>query len=214
MRSELCYDRAMARVCKASYRTKSGSVGDLEYLFDKIGGHPVIALRGTEFSDIIGGSGWIDVVRDVRIVPWYDRRVGWAHAGMLKGAKAVFEELTREITFGSGDGGVYFHGSPVVTVTGHSLGGGVGLLLAHMLDHLGLAVCFVGFGTPRCMISKPRDSIVARYYRNGDDVVTQLPRWWMGGYRENPVRQIGDDTGLELLSDHHIDEYIDSLICV
>lgn len=196
---------SLALMCQRAYDEHTGSAGDLEYL---IWGS-TIAIRGTEANDLVTGLGFIDVIRDLRIMPWKDSRVGWAHAGMLKGARAVFEDLEPQI---SQCGGVpKFRGSEHVTVTGHSLGAGVGLILAHMLDHAGLLVDFTGFGTPRCMISKPRPTIHAQYYRNGDDGVTQVPRWWMGGYRALPQISIGDDRGIELISDHLLDAYVDSL---
>jgi hypothetical protein len=196
---------AAALLCQRAYEEHSGSVDELEYLIE---GH-TIAIRGTEASKLLSGLGVVDVVRDLRITPWRDHRVGWAHAGMLKGARALFEVLEPEIEYTHGI--PCFRGSQYISVVGHSLGGGVGLILAHIMHHAGMLVDFTGFGTPRCMISKLNPRVNTHFYRNGDDGVTEVPRWWMGGYRRLPNVQIGDRGGYEVISDHDIRAYVRSL---
>lgn len=198
-------DLELARLCERAYREHTRVVGELEYLVSEVDGAPAVVVRGTETREFMSGFGWIDVIRDLRILPWYDRRVGWAHAGMLKGARRLFEELHIFEAFRAS--------SPVLTaervyVTGHSLGAGVGLILAHIMRYYGARVTFVGFGTPRSMISKLDPGLEARFYRQGDDPVTEVPRWWMGGYSALPVEQLGRPDWKAGAKDHSLERYI------
>lgn len=193
---------ALAMMAERAYQEHTRSVGELEYLLDTVQGYPAIAIRGTEGSAILKGRNWLDLVRDIRILPWYDKDIGWAHAGMLKGAQRIYKDL-----FISGIAGRTFIRAPYskrLYVTGHSLGGGVGFLLAKLVNNrlksCGVDVVFVGFGTPNVMISDPVVTFPATFYRNGDDVVTEL--LGHGLYKPFPQIQIGDSEGWEPIDDH------------
>jgi len=203
----------LAQMCERAYAHHTGVVGEIEYLVED----RTVAIRGTETGLLLSGLGFLDVIRDLRILPWYDRRIGWAHAGMLKGARDLFDhllwetELLRDCVGDEPPRAAKPLFAPI-TITGHSLGAGVGLLLAHLVRAFGFPVRFVGFGTPRCMISKPHPNVVATYYRHGDDPFTEVPRWWMGGYRPLPVVQLGYEDGLERRGDHAMRHYVRELL--
>ncbi len=184
------------------YDDITGSVGDVEYHVVCRKSYNYVIVRGTEGSEFLTGDGWIDVIRDMRVAPWYDSRTGWAHAGFLKGAQGLME------------GGVTRHirdGLPVV-LAGHSMGGGVSLLLAMMLHEAGYGVkAWVGFGTPRCFVGTRKLPFEITSYRNGGDIVPLVPRWWMGGYRSLPLTNIGPQDRIVNLTDHDILKYKDSL---
>lgn len=195
-------DVELAVLADRAYDRKTGSVNELEYLIDKVHGRTAIAIRGTEFSKAYKGMNWFDIVRDVRIVPWYDSHVGWAHAGMLKGAQALYKELFQTGEVNPMLSRIRHEGK--VYVTGHSLGGGVGYLLALMMHKRlylsGVNVEYVGFGTPNVMVSQPVYTFPCRFYRNGDDVVTELLGHVV--YKDFPHIRVGDPEGFEPIGDH------------
>ncbi len=194
------------QLCKMAadgYDDVTGSIGEVEYHVTSRQNYNCIVVRGTEGSKLLSGSGWMDVVRDIRIAPWYDPRTGWSHAGFLKGAQGLM------------DGGVTRHVKdtlPTVLV-GHSMGGAVSLLLALMLHSAGYEIAeWVGFGTPRTFIGSRKLPFAATSYRNGGDLVPMVPRWWMGGYRPVPLTEIGLGGRRPNLSDHDILRYKNSLL--
>lgn len=205
-------DVQLAVLSGRAYERKSGRAGkhnELEYLEDVVQGNPVIAIRGTEAKKAFEAMNWLDIVRDIRIIPLRDKRIGWAHAGMLKGAKSLYEAVGGRagiITRLSEAPSLY----PRLIVTGHSLGAGVGYLFARYvharLNCFGVNVEFVGFGTPNIMVSNPAVPFDARFYRNGDDIITELLGHCI--YKPFPQIQVGDSSGVEPIDDHDIKEYI------
>lgn len=221
-------DVQLAKIAQQADEERSGRAGELEYLITELNDCPVIAVRGTELSTVFKGKNWKDVVRDLRVFPWYDANIGWAHAGMLKGAKEIYFDILNITRF-----------SPIFTkalhaahckqyayqcdsngekeklyVTGHSLGSGVGFLLAKYIYNTysswGLNVEFVGLGTPNIMVSDPAVPFPARFYRNGDDVVTELLGRLL--YKKFPHIQVGNSDGCKPISDHRdLDEYIQAI---
>ena len=128
----------LARICERSYRDSTGCAGEVEYLITEHEGATVIAFRGTEATRWWSNGGWRDIIRDVRFMPWYDRRIGWAHSGFLKGAQTAIDQIL-EIDLA---GPIY--------VTGHSLGAGIATCAAAILKAQGFDVReAVLFGTPR-----------------------------------------------------------------
>ncbi len=194
--------KQVCRMVADSYDDATGSVGDVEYHITCRHDGTYIIVRGTEGSAFLSGDGWKDVVRDVRIAPWYDSRTGWAHAGFLKGAQGLM------------DGGITKHircDYPII-LAGHSMGGSVSMLLAMMLQKAGYPVAeWVGFGTPRMFIGSRKLPFRATSYRNGGDVVPMVPRWWMGGYRPVPLTEIGPQGRMPNLNDHSIIRYQNAL---
>jgi len=192
--------RTLCRMAAHSYDAATGGVNDVEYLVKYEPDHTVVSFRGTEFSGFISQRGVLDVIRDIRIVPWYDKRTGWAHAGFLKGARGVVDGPLMD----------YLCPSTPITLTGHSLGAGVSFLAALMLHSEGFTIKeWVGFGCPRPIIGKRDLPFLATSYRNHGDPVTQVPRKWMFGY-SHPVEL----SNIGLISGHDIGLYIDALLQV
>lgn len=185
------------------YETHTGRVGEVEYSVHTLPDMTVISFRGTEASKLLSGSGWRDVIRDMRIMPWYDRRTGWAHAGFLKGARSVIDGPLR---------GFLFQCSKPLVLTGHSLGAAMSLLAAMMLAADGQVVReWVGFGCPRALIGQRELPFEATAYRNRGDIVTELIRPWMFGYRHPvPLVQLGMPAWPNW-PDHDVGNYLEAL---
>jgi len=180
------------------YDSKTGSVNDVEFMVKYEPEHTIVVFRGTEFSGFFSKLGFLDVIRDIRIMPWKDKRVGWAHAGFLKGARGVVDSPLRD----------YICPSTPVILTGHSMGAGISLLAALLLHSEGYEIKeWVGFGCPRPTIGREGLPFPATSYRNHGDPVTQAPRSWMFGY-SHPIKltHIGQIWG------HSIKLYKDALL--
>jgi hypothetical protein len=158
-----------------SYTRHSCRVAEVECLVETVGGVQIISPRGTELRAFISGHGWRDVLRDLRLIPWYDKRVGWAHSGFLKGAqglidKGLYKLLTRE---------------KPIAISGHSLGGAIGLCVAAILYAEGFNVIgVINFGAPRCFLRGTvnrfkKTKIPVYEYSNPGDPVPNMPfRFW------------------------------------
>lgn len=199
-------DKELAEFCALSYSDSTFTVGELEVLCKLERGVHYVAIRGTEASRLISGDGWIDVLRDMRIIPWYDKHLGWCHSGFLKGALSIMEELGLS------------KGQQIV-VTGHSLGAGVGQLLALKMAMLGHSVKFVGFGMPRCFVGRPHKEIVDlsewldfKHYRHRGDIVSNIPHRWFLKYRHAiGWKQLGCKSHVDRWEDHNIQHYVRAL---
>lgn len=193
--SELC------KLCDKGYMEATGCINEVEYLVVE-DEYIDIVFRGTEASGLISKGGWMDVVRDLRAYPWYDKRVGWAHCGFLKGARNIVEEkLRRRLNLRN-------HKKPV-RLAGHSLGAGMSLIAALMLYREGYNVVeWVGFGTPKTFIGYRNLPFKATSYRNGNDLVYLMPPGIIFKYKHSPeLTQLESDAD----SPHEIEEYCKSL---
>lgn len=191
----------LATLSRQSYMDHTFVVNELEVLLRHERDAVYIAIRGTEAQQgkIFGEGGWRDIIRDLRVIPWYDRKLGWCHAGFLKGAKAILGQLA------------LVKEKPVV-VTGHSLGAGVGQLLALLLHFRGYDVReFAGFGMPRCFIGKRKFPVIITHYRYGGDLVSNVPHRWFMRYRHTVKwKQLGEARS-DNKDDHAIYNYVDAL---
>lgn len=195
------------KIAEASYLDSTLCVGEIECLVTSMHGYQIVAPRGTEAGALLSGHGWRDVVRDVRFMPWYDKRVGWSHAGFLKGARGIVDKglfglLRREL--------------PIIFV-GHSLGGAIALNAAAMLHAEGFdAHHVVTFGSPRSFkkgtAKRFKDTgINVVQYSNDGDPITDVPfRWW----RFRHVNEVATSrkTNTYSISDNHLlPAYVDAL---
>ena len=188
--------KEMALLVQQSGHEHSCRVGDVECLVKYDKGHQIVCIPGTE--------GVVDVVRDARLLPWYDRRVGWSHSGFLKGAqglvdKGLFGMLRKDIpTF----------------LGGHSMGGAVAINASSMLHSMGFKIAGVmTFGAPKTL----RKSSVKRFkatgipifeYSNPGDPVPHVPHF---GYKHvNEILTDREKDGFGALNNHLMEFYVDA----
>lgn len=179
-----------------SYRRKDICVGNCEAIVESTPFRQIVACRGT--SDV-----W-DMIRNIRAVPWYVGRVGWSHAGFVKGARGLVDR---------GLYGVLRKKTPII-LTGHSLGGALALNAAAILKDQGFNVeAVITFGAPRTW----RKSTIKRWkgkfevvqYINEGDFVDNLPSRWTG-WRHANITETGHGGSLSK-EWHRIGEYIKAI---
>lgn len=190
----------MCALVAQGYDQHTGRVNEVEYHVTQRPDCQIVTFRGTEASKFFSGHGWRDVIRDIRVVPWYNKRAGWCHAGFLKGAKGVIDgELLQHL----------IKDKPIY-LGGHSLGAIMSLIAALMLERMGyIVVEWVGFGCPRGLLGKRERVFVATSYRNKDDLVTEVPPLFYKHLVE-PV-QLGEPEGNPTFRDHQIELYLEAL---
>jgi predicted lipase len=162
-------DRELARLCIRAYTEQTWrAAGDVEVLLDTVAQAHCLAFRGTEFD----GFSPIDLIRDLRFLPWYDGRVGWCHAGFLKGAQAIWP-LVEPVAMKPGY---------PVALTGHSLGGALACIVAGFMCAGGKPPArLVTFGCPKPAYSGLRMLLFRhlngnqKHYVNDGDPVPRVP---------------------------------------
>lgn len=164
---------ALAQLCAESYDHASFNIGECEAIIKYFADVQVVAFRGTETGAMFEGAGWLDVVRDLRVLPWRDDDAGWCHAGFLKGGRAAAEFLADKLD----------PDLPVIC-TGHSQGGALALICAVKLQAAGFTMSeWVGFGAPKVQFTRKRFTFTQTNYRHRSDIVPLLPRFTP--YRHN-----------------------------
>lgn len=197
------------KIIEDGTRDHTFRVNEVEGLFRQYGGTQVVAFRGTEFDKFFSGWGWRDVLRDLRAIPWYDKRVGWSHAGFLKGARGAVDRGL----FG------FLRKSEPVVLLGHSLGGALAINAAAMLKNTGFNVESVTtFGAPRTLTKSARKKYIklripTSQYTNRGDPIPDIPcRWW--GYRHvNEVKTGRPPNGYSILRNHMLAHYREAISC-
>lgn len=163
----------LAAIAAEAYEHAAFSVHECEAIIKYVEVFQIIAFRGTEANALISDDGWLDVVRDARVLPWHDEDCGWVHYGFLKGgvlaAEFLADKLNRRL--------------PII-LTGHSLGGALALICAAKLERYGFSVReWVGFGSPKVQLTGKKYPFKQTNYRNGGDIVPLLPN--LPFYRHN-----------------------------
>ena len=191
----------LAQICAESYNHVTFNLGECEAIIKYFDDYSVVAFRGTECGSLFAGRGWVDVLRDLRLMPWYDKDCGWCHAGFLKGAKKSAEFLA----------GILDKSRPVI-FTGHSLGGALGLLCAAKLQAAGYRVSWVGFGSPKAQHSQKTFDFSQINYRYRADVVPTMPRYsfYRHNYEVINLDRVNRDAK-STWDDHSIQFYIKAL---
>lgn len=165
--------KTLANIAKDAYDYAAFNIGECEAIIKYYDDVQVVAFRGTETGAIFDGAGWVDVVRDLRVIPWYDKDTGWVHAGFLKGAQRASDFLASKLD----------KSLPVI-MTGHSMGGALSLMTACKLQGMGFKIKeWVGFGSPKCQFSTRQYAFKQTNYRYRADIVTLMPR--LPFYRHN-----------------------------
>jgi hypothetical protein len=185
----------LANLCSRAYTELSGVSRELEFLIRRVDNVSYIAIRGTEASGFIDGFGWLDVIRNMRVLPRYNKATGAGHGGFITGGESVARAL---IEFGAlGD---------TVVITGHSLGAAVGIVAAQILHEAGFKIDeVVLFGCPRVYaLIRPKFNFPVTSYRHGSDVVCNVPRC----YRQ-PVglTKLNPNSNFPNWGDHMIEKY-------
>lgn len=197
--------RELARSANRSYDTYTFSTNECEVLVERKNEQQVVAVRGTEAAKLISGLGFLDIIRDLRFIPWYHPVLGWAHSGFLKGAVRIFEDLKTHVV----------KDVPIV-MTGHSLGAALALILSVLLKHEGYTVVeCVGFACPRTFVynkqlhnKDPSVRFPITIYRFENDIVPIIPFAFPFNYH-HPVEmsQLGDGNGIPSILDHSMNKY-------
>jgi len=206
-KGNLLSTRNAKRYSELAYLKKTIRVNEVECYVDTttINGKilQVVAFRGTE-AKVVTDLGIFDVLRDMFFLPWYNKKVGWGHAGFMCGAAGAYEK---------GLYGLLRRGIPVAVV-GHSLGGAMALVVARMLLSDGFSVTdVVTFGAPKTFLwntankSKKvfrKKGVNCRQYVNEGDPVACLPPFWLGFKHINEVELKSRKMGLEA---HYLENY-------
>jgi len=193
----------LSKLARDSYTAHTLSIGECEMLIKIFADVQVVVFRGTEAGSFFSGAGWVDVIRDMRLFPWFDKDAGWCHAGFLKGgrraARFIADSLDKD--------------KPVIC-TGHSLGGALSLMCAVKLQAMGFLIDeWVGFASPKCQLTKKTYAFNQTNYRHRADIVPLMPR--LMGYRHNyPVIWLVSGADIDAdptWSDHAIEYYVEKV---
>ncbi len=155
-------DRYLATIAQRAYSESTYVWKGVEALLVEERDFDVLAFRGTEGSIR-------DVIRDLRAVPWYDKRLGWCHAGFLKAGRGIWPQLEWLV-----------ESRKPLFLTGHSKGAAEVTIIAALLTVSGRPpAALVTFGSPKCGFWKLQRvlwNVPVRRYVHGRDHVTKVPR--------------------------------------
>ena len=173
-------------ICAESYNSVDFEESNIEVIVRD----NVFAFRGTDEP--------LDIIRDLRILPWWMSELGWVPAGFAKAARRLMPKCLSECMARDID-------EKEITLTGHSLGGAVALIVGALMvrDEI-KPKQIVTFGAPRCGRLKLLDNIPVTCYRHGKDVVPLVPPIMR---RHKKLQQRG--TPVSLIKDHYIHKYVD-----
>lgn len=203
-------DYELAQYAQQAYKCKTFRVNELETLVIEHNDSIVVSVRGTEISRDLS---LVDIIRDLRFLPFPERNTGIAHAGIVRGAERVTRALHRHLDHNR-------HGRSVY-LTGHSLGAGVSLLMVPQLVARGYNVVkWVGLGTPLVLWNPLRswrtENTLMHAYRYGRDIITYLPPKWLGYELPPGVRLIKIGKPARRwpnISDHWVEQYVREIEC-
>ena len=178
--------QALSQICAESYN----SVDFEEFNIEVIVRDNVFAFRGTDEP--------LDVVRDLRILPWWMPELGWVPAGFGKAARRLLPKCLSVCMENDID-------PDTIILTGHSLGGAVALIVGALMvrDEI-VPQQIVTFGAPRCGRLKLLDGIPVTCYRHGKDIVPLVPPLMR---RHKPLEQKGIKASF--IKDHYVHNYIE-----
>jgi len=194
----------LAALCSYSYKYRTYTIDECEVLLLKRGNTQLIIPRGTEAAEvrfIFKEGGWLDILRDIRVFPWYDKDFGWGHAGFIKGGREIADFLEDKLS----------KDVPIILI-GHSMGASLSLVVMAKLLAKGFKVIErVGFAEPKSQLSKRTWGVKQTIYRYRSDIVPLMPRYTP--YRHNiPIVQLSEDVNRKpTWDDHAIELYIESL---
>ena len=173
-------------ICAESYNSVDFEESNIEVIVRD----NVFAFRGTDEP--------LDIIRDLRILPWWMSELGWVPAGFAKAARRLMPKCLSECMARDID-------EKEITLTGHSLGGAVALIVGALMvrDEI-KPKQIVTFGAPKCGKLKLLKRVPVTCYRHGKDVVPMVPPLMR---RHNKLVERG--TPVSLIKDHYIHKYVD-----
>lgn len=188
----------LATLCSRAYEDLTGAVLDLEFYIRSVDGVTYIAIRGTEAA-LVSKLGFLDMIHNVRFLPWHTKATGWGHGGFIRGACRVASALEAIVPSGH-----------ALVLTGHSLGAAIAVLCSQILHAKGW---FIGevvlFGSPKIYtFGRPKFPYPVTSYRHGKDAVTYIPRIY---WHAVPPTQLPSSRRFPNLVDHRIAQYVAAL---
>tara|TARA_R100000951_G_C2584770_1_gene163067 strand:+ start:178 stop:741 length:564 start_codon:yes stop_codon:yes gene_type:complete len=175
-------------LCGQSYRKSTFEEANIETLV--VGN--VFIFRGTDEPK--------DAIRDIRILPWWTRELGWCPSGFLKASRRLVNKVTSVCLEKDID-----HKN--IELTGHSLGGAVAMIVGALMTRDEIPPKqIVTFGAPRCGRLKILDTVSVNNYRNGKDIVPTVPPLMR---RHNDLIEIGNPDSR--IKDHFVLNYVKAL---
>ena len=143
-------------ICAESYNSVDFEESNIEVIVRD----NVFAFRGTDEP--------LDIIRDLRILPWWMSELGWVPAGFAKAARRLMPKCLSECMARDID-------EKEITLTGHSLGGAVALIVGALMvrDEI-YPRQVVTFGAPRCGKLKLLRRVPVTCYRHGTVSYTHL----------------------------------------
>ncbi len=160
-----------------------------------------VGMRGTEGDKIWKGGGMRDVITDAFIIPLYSFKLrGWFHGGVLIASNRLYKKIEAQLDK-----------DQLVEISGHSLGGGLSVVIAGRLRKRGFKVRCITMGALRVCkrktAAKLRKSGVEWFqYSNYGDPIPNVP-WRITCWRHINEIPIGDPEAGYSLSRHNVEEY-------
>jgi hypothetical protein len=153
-----------------------------------------VAIRGTEIG-LFSQRGILDMLRNLRFLPWHHKATGWGHAGYIRGAIAVADLLAKLIP-----------PHHRIVMTGHSLGAAIAVLTSQLLHAQGRSIHeVVMFGSPRIYpFGRPVFAYPVTSYRHGADAICLVPRLYWHAVQ---LTIINPRKGIPCVDDHGIHLY-------
>lgn len=192
----------LCRAVADSYRAvPSIAVGDVRLVVTRQAWGHIVAIPGTREGVL---ADWI---RDLSAMPHESRAhpaLGGCHSGCLSGAEMALAPLLAVV------------GADPYVMALHSLGGGIGVLLAAMATLAGHPPARIAtFGCMRHSIGHAVPHILTDvpgvHFVNGGDFVPNLPGWPYGAWKART--QLGA-AGRPSVSDHFIAAYLSAMEAV
>jgi len=178
----------LSEICQESYKSSDFEEANIEVTVRG----SVFAFRGTDEAK--------DAIRDIRILPFWTRELGWCPAGFLKASKRLVTKVTATCLEQEID-----HES--VELTGHSLGGAVALIVGALMARDEISPRqIVTFGAPRCGRLKILDGVPVTMYRHGKDIVPLVPPPFLMK-RHCKMLEFGKP-GSSYIRDHYMINYV------